>query len=819
MNSISIVQTYCRNIAALFIVVLLVACGGGGGDSTGAAASISAAADNTAQSLTVGTAMTSFTPLAASGGATPYTYSHSGTLPAGLSLNTSTGAVTGTPAATYTTANLVFSVKDGNNVVASTTSTVSFTVGAASANISATASTTAQNLTVGTAMTSFSPLTPSGGATPYTYSYTGTLPSGLSLNTSTGAVTGTPTAIYTTANLVFSVKDANNVVASTTSTVSFTVGAASANISAIATTAAKNLTVGTAMASFSPLTASGGATPYTYSYTGTLPAGLSFNTSTGTVTGTPTAAYATANVVFSVKDANNVVASTTSTVSFTVTAMPAGYFVQDGLTWMPVTFYDTWANANTYCTTTIINGQSGWRLPTQAELNALYTSGAMYGRGYSYSPQFTWSSASYGTSYHWGLYYDETTDYGLVEYIYDGFNGFVSCVRVNEVRAYTTAQNLTVGTAMTSFSPLTASGGATPYTYSYTGTLPAGLSFNTSTGAVTGTPTATYATANLVFSVSDANNVVNSTTSTVSFTVVVPHISATATTTAQSLTVGTAMASFTPLTASGGTTPYTYSYTGTLPAGLSFNTSTGNVTGTPNATYATASLIFSVKDANNVVASTTSHVFFTVVDGAVVVARNLNDTGVTANQCYQAGSDTLVACGSAGALALNNAQDGMAGRDANPATNSNTDGKLGFSFTSVTGGCVQDNVTGLMWEVKTADSGLRDWNKTYTNIGDSSAGDASAYPAAVNATNLCGFNDWRLPTADELQSIVDYSVAYPGPTIDASWFPHTKGNWFWSASLDVGDFNGAWYANFNRGGASNANRGNVAFVRLVRTGQ
>lgn len=89
--------------------------------------------------------------------------------------------------------------------------------------ISATATTTAQNLTVGTAMAGFSPLTPHGGAAPYTYSHTGALPKGLSLNSSTGAVTGTPTAAFATTSLVFMVKDANNKVASTTSTVSFTV--------------------------------------------------------------------------------------------------------------------------------------------------------------------------------------------------------------------------------------------------------------------------------------------------------------------------------------------------------------------------------------------------------------------------------------------------------------------------------------------------------------------------------------------------------------------------------------------------------------------
>lgn len=184
--------------------------------------------------------------------------------------------------------------------------------------MTATAKTTAQSLTVGRAMPSFTPLSASGGTLPYTYNYTGILPAGLSFSASTGAVTGTPTATYPTAGLTFSVRDANSVAAQTTSTVLFTVGAASPNITAIATTTAQNLTAGTPMASFSPLTASGGAWPYTFSYTGTLPSGLSFDTATGAVTGTPAVASATASLVFSVKDANGVAAITTSTVSFTV---------------------------------------------------------------------------------------------------------------------------------------------------------------------------------------------------------------------------------------------------------------------------------------------------------------------------------------------------------------------------------------------------------------------------------------------------------------------------------------------------------------------
>ena len=587
-------------LALLVTVLLITACGGDSGGAGGL--SLSATADTTAQNLTVGTAMASFTPLTVSRGTPPYIFSYAGTLPAGLSFDTSTGTVSGTPTATYATADVVFSVQDVNGVVANTTSTVRFTVGAASVNITAIATTTAQNLTVGTAMASFTPLTVSGGATPYTFSYTGTLPAGLNFDTSSGAVTGTPTAIYATADVIFSVKDANHIVASTTSTVSFTVSPAAVSITATATTTAQNLTVGTAMASFTPLTASGGVTPYTYSYTGTLPAGLNFDTSTGAVTGTPTATFGPADVVFSVQDANNIVASTTATVSFTVNPAAVSITATADTTPQNLTVGTAMASFTPLTASGGVTPYTyGYTGILPAGLNFNTSTGAVSGT----------PTATYGPA-------DVIFSVQDVNHVVASTTSTVSFTVGAAITATadTTAQNLTVGTAMASFTPLTASGGASPYIFSYTGTLPAGLNFNTSTGAVSGTPTATYATADVVFSVQDANSVVASTTSTVSFTVV--SITATADTTAQNLTVGTAMASFTPLTASGGVTPYTYSYTGTLPAGLNFNTSTGAVSGTPTATYLTADVVFSVKDANNVVASTTSTVSFTV--GAAITA-------------------------------------------------------------------------------------------------------------------------------------------------------------------------------------------------------
>ena len=158
---------------------------------------------------------------------------------------------------------------------------------------------------------------------------------------------------------------------------------------------------------------------------------------------------------------------------------------------------------------------------------------------------------------------------------------------------------------------------------------------------------------------------------------------------------------------------------------------------------------------------------------APAVTGVLPDTGITASQCYAAGSDALVSCTSAAAIALNDKQDGMVGRDVSNADSS--DGKLGFSYTKIDANgsalpvsatswsCVKDNITGLMWEVKTADGGLRDMNKTYTHYDDATQAqkyDGSAwvnptqaeidaatntrgFVTAVNAASMCGHADWR----------------------------------------------------------------------------
>jgi len=81
--------------------------------------------------------------------------------------------------------------------------------------------------------------------------------------------------------------------------------------------------------------------------------------------------------------------------SITLLALPAGYLYEVGLTWTPLGAARVWNDANAYCTGTTINGQTGWRLPTTAEVTALYDSGAMWAIS-----TYGWSATSHNAGEH-----------------------------------------------------------------------------------------------------------------------------------------------------------------------------------------------------------------------------------------------------------------------------------------------------------------------------------------------------------------------------------------------------------------------------------
>ncbi len=136
--------------------------------------------------------------------------------------------------------------------------------------------------------------------------------------------------------------------------------------------------------------------------------------------------------------------------------------------------------------------------------------------------------------------------------------------------------------------------------------------------------------------------------------------------------------------------------------------------------------------------------------------------------------------------------------------------------------CTQDNNTGLMWEVKTTDGGLRDMAKTYTNFTPDydpnklygSATNADGFVVDVNSQSLCGANDWRMPTRDELLGIVKSD--FSNPSIDKNYFPNTPSSLFWSSSrFTYGSVN-AWFVGFDDGVSNGNGRYSYSSVRLVR---
>jgi hypothetical protein len=72
------------------------------------------------------------------------------------------------------------------------------------------------------------------------------------------------------------------------------------------------------------------------------------------------------------------------------------YVVKGEVSWMPATFIATWNKANSFCNNTKINGQTGWRLPTEFELTEMFASGLMNGQGWTLNK--TWSSTIAGAA-------------------------------------------------------------------------------------------------------------------------------------------------------------------------------------------------------------------------------------------------------------------------------------------------------------------------------------------------------------------------------------------------------------------------------------
>lgn len=208
-------------------------------------------------------------------------------------------------------------------------------------------------------------------------------------------------------------------------------------------------------------------------------------------------------------------------------------------------------------------------------------------------------------------------------------------------------------------------------------------------------------------------------------------------------------------------------------------------------------------------------------------------------------------------------QDGQRGQDiihANGLSEKAGRGEQGFDFTRLDAigdevddetsswSCVRDNITGLIWESKTAvlTTTLHSNNHSYSwyqsdgdgNFDGDESGIAAScsitncntenFIAEVNAQGLCNFRDWRLPTHNELLSILHLGQT-AAPMIDVGYFPNTTDSltapvWYWTQDSSADGFaneqaQNAWAIDFSSGNDNFLNKSTAGRVRLVRAGR
>ena len=508
--------------------------------------------------------------LSGSGGALPYNWSVSPTLPANLSLDPATGAITGTPTTAATTTH-TFTLRDSSAPSQTVQQTFSLTIHAAPAVLAIT-TTSLPNGTVNQAYNR--PVVASGGTPPLAWNIVpgaGTLPQGLNLNQSTGAISGTPT-VAGTSSFTIGVTDARG--QSDTQALSITIGQVPPppNPPSITTTTLLPGTVGVPYSR--PVEVTGGTGTLTWSISaGTLPANLNLNQINGVISGTPTAA-GTSSFTVRVQDSGGLADTQVLSITInqpapppapniTTTTLPAGTISQ---------FYNQTLQAT--------GGTGGltWNIAAgnlPAGLNLNQTTGVISG-----TPIVPAGTSTFAVRVVDAAGQDDTQGLSIV-------------INLLNPPVITTT-TLPGGTVRQPYSEtLQATGGIGILSWTLSGgSLPAMLSLSP-TGVISGTPTND---GNRTFTVTVRDTLNQSDTQDLSIAV-----SEVLTITTKDLPDADVGHSYSKrLQRMGGVAPFTWSVAPPLPDGLSLDPSTGEISGIPAAGTegTTSNLTFTVRDSS-----------------------------------------------------------------------------------------------------------------------------------------------------------------------------------------------------------------------------
>jgi len=499
--------------------------------------------------------VSSFTPVTASGGSLIYTYNLNPALPSGLSYNTSTGQITGTP--TVTQNETVYTVSVEDSLGESNTGTFRLTINDPPALTTTLTTSTATFYRITDAI-NFTPVTANGGYGNITFSITPSVPSGLSFSSNNGRITGTASQLSNQLHTVIATDSIGQ-----TSSKQFRLILLNPPVETEVLIPTRTETRSKPVTSFKPINAQGGIAPLNYSISPSLPANLALDVQTGNISGTALTTLSTTTFTITVTD--NVGSS--SGKSFDLNVIE------------PVAITITTSTA----TLVFVRNQSVTPvIPIQGD----------NGEGiltYSISP-----SLVNGLQFDSSLGRISGTPVSLsspVEYfvtVADEINqtntgSFTLSIISPPLIAVVNNSTLVFSqyTQISTVIPVLGTGGTSPLIYSINPALPIGLTYNTSTGQLTGTPSVVSSATAYTITITDSAAI--TTSSTILITVndaAPPQLTASAQNSSVSLEINEET-NFRPINGAGGIGTYTYTISSSLPSGLSFNQATGFITGTP----------------------------------------------------------------------------------------------------------------------------------------------------------------------------------------------------------------------------------------------
>jgi hypothetical protein len=434
-------------------------------------------------------------------------------------------------------------------------------------------SSTSETSTTGVALAGYT-ITSTGGAVA-SYSISTSAPAGLTFNTSTGLLSGTPTVVAS--STIYTITG-TNATGSSTATFDLIVvlGAPAFTISVASESAATSSSI----AGYS-ITSTRGAIA-SYSISPSAPAGLTFNTLTGLLSGAPTNIASSTPYTIT---GTNAAGSATATFDLTVTLGAPSF---------------------------TLSSSSESRIVNTAATGFTVTSTGGEVASYSISPSaptgMSFSSAGAFTG-------TPTTIAGATAYTITATNAtgsstatftFTVVVAAPVFTLSSSSENRATGSSLTGYT-ITSTGGAVA-TYSISPSAPAGLDFSTSTGLLSGSPTSVASAK--IYTIT-ATNTSGTATATFELTVTLGTPAFSLSSISETRAAGTALSGYT-ISSTGGKID-SYSIAPSAPTGLTFSTSTGLLSGTPTVPASTTTYTIT---ATNTTRSSTAEFALTVNVGA-----------------------------------------------------------------------------------------------------------------------------------------------------------------------------------------------------------